>query len=315
MLSCCAYGMPEAWDSLWLPGYPPAMNVSPSQEVALEVLCGFLENNDAPPMVLTGAGCSTQAGIPAYRDRRGDWAHPQPIQFAQFRRSGQSRQRYWARSFTGWPRFHAARPTPAHLALAWLAEQERIAPLVTQNVDRLHSRAGAREVVDLHGRLDRVRCLDCGIEMRRATLQTELEALNSTWSDSRVADGAPERPDGDRDVSVEAVARFRYVDCERCGGVLKPDVVFFGENVPAERLATARSRLANAGGLLVVGSSLMVLSGYRFVRDALAARKPVLILTQGRTRADGDGVVKLDYECGALLSALVQGLGGSVAPT
>ncbi|MEO0423463.1 MAG: NAD-dependent protein deacetylase [Pseudomonadota bacterium] len=291
------------------------MNATLSADAALGVLRDLLENAHSPPMVLTGAGCSTQAGIPAYRDRRGEWAHPQPIQFAQFRRSEASRRRYWARSFTGWPRFHAARPTPAHQALAWLAERGRVVPLVTQNVDRLHSRAGAEEVVDLHGRLDRVRCLDCGIEMHRATLQTHLEALNGTWSDSVVRDGATHRPDGDRDVSDEAVARFRYIDCERCGGILKPDVVFFGENVPAERLATARERLANAGGLLVVGSSLMVLSGYRFVREALAARKPVLILTQGRTRADDDGVVKLDHECGELLSALVRELGGgSSAP-
>ncbi|MEM9388437.1 MAG: NAD-dependent protein deacetylase [Pseudomonadota bacterium] len=263
-------------------------------------------------MVLTGAGCSTKAGISAYRNRLGDWAHPQPIQFAQFRASPKARQRYWARSFMGWPRFHIARPTLAHRALAWLATEGRVAPLVTQNVDRLHSRAGAERVVDLHGRLDRVRCLDCGFETHRASLQRKLEALNATWSDEDALSGAgaAERPDGDRDVSQGAVDRFRYLDCSRCGGVLKPDVVFFGENVPAERLETARERLANAGGLLVVGSSLMVLSGYRFVREALAANKPVLVLTQGRTRADDDAIVKLDHECGALLGALVGELGG-----
>lgn len=262
----------------------------------------------APPLVLTGAGCSTGSGIPAYRDRDGEWAHPQPIQYAQFRRSSQARQRYWARSYAGWPQFETARPSTAHRALAWLEEERYIGPVVTQNVDRLHSRAGASEVVDLHGRLDRVRCLECSNLIPRADLQEALTALNPDW----VANEGEQRPDGDREIGEKAVLEFRYPDCVRCGGMLKPDVVFFGENVPAPRLTTARQRLEAAGGLLVVGSSLMVLSGYRFVREALGADKPVLVLTQGRTRADADPIVKLDVECGAALGTLVDALGGDL---
>ncbi len=291
--------------------YAPAMILTDTDAPDVHALRRLLQA-ERPPMVLTGAGCSTESGIPAYRDRDGEWAHPRPIQFAQFRGSVEARRRYWARSFTGWPRFQAASPTRTHQALAWLEAQGWVGQVVTQNVDRLHSRAGAREVIDLHGRLDRVRCLDCGDVTSRADVQADLLALNPQWKDEQATPVAGTRPDGDRDVSAAAVARFRYVDCHRCGGMLKPDVVFFGENVPAQRLANARQRLDQAGGLLVVGSSLMVLSGYRFVREALAANKPVLVLTQGRTRADEDPITKVEHECGAALSALVGALGGGL---
>ncbi|MEO0972981.1 MAG: NAD-dependent protein deacetylase [Pseudomonadota bacterium] len=272
---------------------------------AIDALLG----RSVPPMVLTGAGCSTQAGIPAYRDRDGQWAHPRPVQFGEFRRSVQARRRYWARSFQGWPRFERAQPTVTHRALVALERGGFVGETVTQNVDRLHSQAGAKGVIDLHGRLDTVLCLECQERQSRAAIQDQLLALNPGADALSDGGASAVRPDGDRDVSAEAVAAFRYADCQRCGGILKPDVVFFGENVPAARAQAARERLATASGLFVVGSSLMVLSGYRFVREAVAAGKPVVVLTRGRTRADDDPITRIDLESGELLSAVVESCG------
>ena len=248
--------------------------------------------------VLTGAGCSTRSGIPDYRDDSGNWKHRRPMYFAEFTQSAAARQRYWARSYVGWRRVAAARPNAAHAALAHLEEAGRVSALVTQNVDGLHRRAGSRNVIDLHGVLQRVRCLDCGAVTRRDALQEQLAALNAGWQAAQAALA----PDGDARLADADVLDFTVADCEECGGMLKPDVVFFGEAVPAERVAEARERVLAADALLVVGSSLMVLSGFRFARMACDAGLPLVILNRGITRADAIATHKLAGDCGELLA-------------
>lgn len=249
--------------------------------------------------VLTGAGCSTGSGIPDYRDESGNWKHRQPMHFAEFTATAAARQRYWARSFAGWRRIAGARPNAAHTALARLEEHGRVTAVITQNVDGLHRRAGSNDVIDLHGVLDRVRCLDCAAVTRRDALQRRLEALNTSW---RAAPAAL-APDGDARLADADVLEFVIADCEDCGGILKPDVVFFGESVPAQRVAAASERVLGAEALLVVGSSLMVLSGFRFARLASEAGLPVAVLNRGVTRADSFASHKLAGDCGELLAA------------
>jgi NAD-dependent SIR2 family protein deacetylase len=247
-------------------------------------------------LVLTGAGCSAPSGIPDYRDAAGAWKHSQPMTFAEFTRSEAARKRYWAGSLRGWPRVRDARPNPAHAALARLEAQGRVVRLVTQNVDGLHQRGGSRRVLDLHGRLDTVECLECGAQFRRDDVQALLLAWNPRFRAS--LDAA--RPDGDAAVP-DALADFRVPDCRECGGVLKPQVVFFGECVPRARVDEAFAALEQADALLVVGSSLMVYSGYRFVLAAQAQARPVAVLSLGRTRADGAIALKVVGDCTTLL--------------
>jgi NAD-dependent SIR2 family protein deacetylase len=251
--------------------------------------------------VLTGAGCSTASGIPAYRDESGAWKHKPPVQFQDFITSFATRQRYWARSMVGWARVAAASPTMAHRALATLEKTGAVAALITQNVDGLHQKAGSDAVIDLHGRLDTVRCLQCGASMSRASIQHELVARNPRWA-ARVGQ---EAPDGDARVegSFEDV---RVPDCETCGGVLKPDVVFFGENVPKARVADAYAALGQSDGVLVVGSSLMVFSGYRFCLAAVEMGKPIVLVNRGKTRADELAQLKIEGDCGDVLSDLLE---------
>lgn len=251
-------------------------------------------------LVLTGAGCSTGAGIPDYRDANGEWKRSAPMQYQLFVSDRRARQRYWARSMIGWRAMSQATPTSAHRALARLESAGRIALLVTQNVDGLHDLAGSRGVVDLHGRIDTVCCLGCGTRSPRLALQQELSQRNPEWArlDARSA------PDGDADLEHQDFAQFDVPACAACDGMLKPDVVFFGESVPRERVAAVRTALANADALLVAGSSLMVYSGYRFVEDAVAAKKPVAVVNIGRTRADAVLSLKVDHEVGAALDAL-----------
>lgn len=259
--------------------------------------------------VLSGAGVSTASGIPDYRDRDGNWKHARPVQYRDFISQAPVRRRYWARSFAGWRRIGDARPNAAHRSLATLEEGGYVDTIVTQNVDGLHGRAGSRRVIDLHGRLDRVTCLDCGAGGARERWQQRLAAANPGW-DGAVAEW---RPDGDVEFAAADVEAFRVPGCEVCGGLVKPDVVFFGESVPPGRVADATAAVSRAGGLLVVGSSLMVYSGLRFVRQAAALGKPVAILNQGVTRADDEVCIKVDADCGSTLAAMIAALPGDRA--
>ena len=262
-------------------------------------------------VVLTGAGCSTESGIPDYRSPGGAWSRHKPIQYAAFVRSEEVRRFYWARSFRGWPRFAAARPNAAHRALAELDRAGRAELLITQNVDDLHQEAGSRRLVQLHGRNRLVVCLECGMEFARAGVQERLAALNSEWLRDAPwaqlrADEADFAPDGDADVTRETVAGFRAPPCERCGGVLKPAVVFFGESVPPQKVAVAMERVDAADALLVAGSSLTVWSGFRFVRRAAERGIPVAIVNIGPTRGDALAAIKVEGRCGAVLSEAVK---------
>ncbi|HWA74192.1 MAG TPA: NAD-dependent protein deacetylase [Polyangiaceae bacterium] len=254
--------------------------------------------------VLTGAGVSTESGIPDYRDEQGAWKLRPPIQYKEFTHSAARRQRYWSRSVLGWARMRSARPNPAHQTLASLEAHGLLALLVTQNVDGLHQAAGARNVVDLHGRIDQVVCLDCGRRSPREALQQRLADLNP-GSLTRAASIAP---DGDADPGDADTRDFRVAACEHCGGVLKPDVVFFGEHVPAERVKRAFEALEGARSLLVVGSSLMVFSGYRFARAAAQKQLPIGIVNRGRTRADELSTVKIEASAGEFLPELERAL-------
>ena len=252
--------------------------------------------------VLTGAGCSTDSGIPDYRDAEGGWKRAQPVQFRAFMDEEATRQRYWARSLVGWRRFRRARPNDAHRALAALEQRGGVALLVTQNVDRLHQAAGSTNVVDLHGRLDLVRCMGCERRMPREELQQQLLTRNPAWIDLDARDA----PDGDADLEGLDFSTFEVPVCVSCGGLLKPDVVFYGESVPRERVEVAMQGDRDADAMLVVGSSLMVFSGYRFAREAAAAGKPVASLNLGRTRADDLFSLKVAQPCGTALAFLLE---------
>jgi NAD-dependent SIR2 family protein deacetylase len=255
--------------------------------------------------VLTGAGCSTESGIPAYRDAVGAWQHKAPIQFNDFVRSDAVRRRYWARSFIGYQRLRHALPNDAHRALARFQRLglERI--LVTQNVDGLHEKAGSQGVIDLHGRIASVECLGCRSCMERDELQLRLLDQNP-WL-SRVS-GTWSAPDGDAQLDDEAYQNLDVPTCGSCAGILKPAVVFFGEAVPAQRIAAAYQALAESDALLVIGSSLMVFSGYRFVRRAADAGKPIVVINRGVTRADPLATLKVEGACSALLDGAVRSL-------
>jgi NAD-dependent SIR2 family protein deacetylase len=248
-------------------------------------------------VALTGAGCSTASGIPDYRDEQGEWKRRPPVMIQAFRAEQTTYRRYWARAYAGWPRFTAAGPGAAHRAFAAWEASGTLSGLVTQNVDGLHQRAGSRDVIDLHGRLEMVICLGCGDRTSRAALQTVMAGANAAWlAAARTA------PDGDADIDAAAIASFAAPRCARCGGLLKPDVVFFGENVPAERVERARDALARADGLLVAGSSLMVYSGFRFVRFAHDAGLPIAIVNRGRTRGDDLAELKIEGDVGTALT-------------
>lgn len=260
-------------------------------------------------LVLTGAGLSTDSGIPDYR---GPGSPPRtPMTFQEFIASPTNRQRYWARSHVGWARMGGAEPNAGHLALVELERRGLLAGLITQNVDGLHQRADHEDVVDLHGRIDRVVCLDCGTRSHRADLQARLDALNPGWS----AQDVVLAPDGD--VLLEDTHAFVVADCERCEGRLKPDVVFFGESVAKDLVAHCFALTEQARALLVVGSSLHVMSGLRFVRRAAAIGTPVAIVNRGTTRGDPLADVRLDAGCTptfeALLAAIPQGLSSADA--
>lgn len=259
-------------------------------------LASFLQRNRRVTVV-SGAGVSTASGIPDYRDRDGNWKHAQPVQYGDFIGSEATRRRYWARSYTGWSTIWQAEPNAAHHALARLESSGTVDTLITQNVDGLHRRAGSRSVIDLHGRLQRVRCMDCDKISSRAVWQRRLADSNPAWR----ANVAGLAPDGDAHLRDADTGTFNVPDCDSCGGMIKPDVVFFGENVPKPRVESAYEATRRADALLVVGSSLMVFSGFRFARHAHEHGKPIAIVNRGRTRADDLAVLKIDADCGAVL--------------
>jgi NAD-dependent SIR2 family protein deacetylase len=271
------------------------------QAMEKDALREFVERHSRL-FVLTGAGCSTDSGIPDYRDAEGGWKRAQPVQFRAFMDEPLTRKRYWARSLVGWRRFGRARPNDAHRALAALEQQGRVGLLVTQNVDRLHQAAGSVAVVDLHGRLDTVRCMSCEQCVPRELLQQELLARNPDWVDL----DAREAPDGDADLHGLDFSSFEVPSCEVCGGLLKPDVVFYGESVPRERVDIAMRAVREADAMLVVGTSLMVYSGYRFAKEAASAGKPIATVNLGRTRADDLMSLKVTQSCGVALNFLLE---------
>lgn len=254
-------------------------------------------------LVLSGAGISASAGIPTYRDAQGQWLGARPITHREFLTDPTRRQRYWARSALGWPAVAQARPGPAHLALARLEAAGRIGLLVTQNVDRLHQRAGSARVVDLHGRLDRAGCLSCGTTVARELLQQWLMRANPQLAGLRAE--AP-RPDGDADIPDTVAAAMQIPACTHCNGVLMPDVVFFGGSIPPLRVAQCMEALARADALLVVGSSLQVYSGFRFCRRAAQLGKPIALLNPGKSRADALASLRLQASAEIALPAAVE---------
>ncbi len=247
--------------------------------------------------VLTGAGCSTASGIPDYRDTNGDWKRTPPMRLQDFTAAHAARQRYWARSAIGWRQFSAVKPNAAHFALATLERTGRLCGLITQNVDGLHRSAGSQNVIELHGRIDLVVCLQCQTRISRVDFQCRLERLNPGWSDLR----AVLAPDGDALLEDADFSAFRIPQCEQCSGILKPDVVFFGEAVPHQRVSAALRCIAGSDLLLVAGSSLMVYSGYRFIRAAREHGIAVLIVNLGRTRADAEADLKISADCAEVL--------------
>lgn len=248
--------------------------------------------------VITGAGLSTDSGIPDYRGAGRVARHP--MQFDAFVASIDARKRYWARSYVGWSRIAQAEPNAGHFALAEAQSNGRIGTIITQNVDRLHQRAGATDVIELHGRLDQVRCLGCGLEMSRVDMDGLLEAINP---DVRKDLSIEFSPDGDAE--IEATGSFVVPDCPACGGMLKPDVVFFGESVPSSRVEACFSVIESADALLVAGSSLAVNSGMRFAKAAHRAGKPIVIVNIGPTKADSLAIAKIEANTSAVLSGLL----------
>ncbi|NBE94230.1 NAD-dependent protein deacetylase [Nonomuraea sp. KC401] len=254
--------------------------------------------------VLSGAGLSTESGIPDYRGPTGRSRRAEPMTYQKFVGSAEARRRYWARSHVGWRQIGDARPNAGHLAVAELERRGLLSGIVTQNVDGLHQAAGARRVIELHGGLDRVVCLSCRERTSRAELERRLREANAGWA----ASGAI-NPDGDAVLTDAQVSGFRVVDCTGCGGLLKPDVIFFGENVPRTRVDECFGLVAGARALLVLGSSLKVRSGLRFVTRAAELGIPIAIVNQGPTGGDADAALTVDAPLGLTLSGLTAQLG------
>lgn len=266
-------------------------------ERAGQLLADFIRKHPRL-LILTGAGVSTDSGIPDYRDGDGAWKRKQPVQHQAFMDSYETRQRYWGRSLIGWPVMRNASPNPSHHHISDLELLNHSSLVVTQNVDRLHQKAGTRAVTDLHGRADEVICMTCGYRCPRDEVHDRCAELNPGYGQYR----AETAPDGDADLEVD-FNDFRPADCPKCDGILKPDVVFFGDYVPKERVYSALDVLKASDGLLVVGSSLMVYSGFRFCRYAKEWDKPIATLNLGRTRAEPLADLKLNARIGETLKA------------
>ncbi|MBW9214201.1 NAD-dependent protein deacetylase [Mumia sp. zg.B53] len=265
-----------------------------TEQPALDEVRALLDGRRV--VALTGAGISTDSGIPDYR---GPGSAPrQPMTYQEFVASPQAQQRYWARAHIGWRHMTGAEPNAGHHALVALEQAGMVSAVITQNVDGLHEAAGQRELVALHGRIADVVCLGCGARSPRAELHERLDVLNPGYGDGAYAIA----PDGD--AVLEETSTFRVAPCLRCGGILKPDVVFFGESVPKPRVERCRALVDAADAVLVVGSSLQVMSGLRFVRQAAKAGKPVVIVNRGATRGDDLATLKLDAGCAETLVPL-----------
>ncbi|MGY3334424.1 NAD-dependent SIR2 family protein deacetylase [Streptomyces filamentosus] len=255
-------------------------------------------------LVLSGAGISTESGIPDYRGEGGSLTRHTPMTYQDFTGGEPARRRYWARSHLGWRTFGRARPNEGHRAVAAFGRHGLLAGVITQNVDGLHQAAGSDGVVELHGSLDRVVCLDCGDVSARRELARRLEEANPGFDPVPAA----LNPDGDADLTDEQVAGFHVVPCVVCGGVLKPDVVFFGETVPAERVERCRELVRGARSVLVLGSSLTVMSGLRFVRQAAQAGTPVVIVNRDPTRGDKLAAARVALPLGQTLASVAERL-------
>ncbi len=278
-------------------------SVPPLASGGLAELTDLVRGGDV--VVLSGAGLSTESGIPDYRGPTGAARPSTPMTYQVFTGDAAARRRYWARSHVGWRVIDRARPNAGHRAVTALEDAGLVQGIVTQNVDGLHAAAGARGVVELHGNLDQVVCLSCGELSPRDRLQARLSAANRAFSAAALAIN----PDGDVELADVDLARFRVVDCERCAGVLKPDVVFFGETVPPDRVQRSFDLVDGARLLLVLGSSLAVMSGHRFVLRASRAGTPVAIVNQGSTRGDPHARLTLDAPLGEALGQLLGRLG------
>jgi NAD-dependent SIR2 family protein deacetylase len=268
-------------------------------EASLDAVAALLEQGDV--LVLSGAGLSTESGIPDYRGPTGSLRKSLPMTYQTFVRDPSARQRYWARSQLGWRLIARAEPNDGHRAVAALQARGALSGVVTQNVDGLHQAGGAADVVELHGNLEQVVCLGCSARFPRVELDERLQAANASWS----AVATAVNPDGDVMLDEAAVSSFRVVDCLACGGVLKPDVVFFGENVPKAKVHHCYELVERSRSMMVLGSSLAVMSGLRFVKRAAGLGRPVAIVNQGWTRGDEHAAVRLDAPLGTTLTALV----------
>lgn len=254
--------------------------------------------------VLTGAGVSTESGIPDYRGEGTRQRAKNPIDWRTFSASHAARARYWARSLAGWARFSAAKPNPGHVALAAMESAGRLTGLITQNVDRLHHAAGSEDVIELHGALAETRCVRCGEKVTRASVQSRMLADNPAFAD---LDVVKMLPDGDTALPDELVERFIPPTCLACGDFLRPDVVFFGENVPRPKVDRAMDMVDASDALLIVGTSLAVFSGYRFLLRAKDGGKPIAIVNVGPVRGEEAAAVRVEAKAGEVLEALARG--------
>jgi NAD-dependent SIR2 family protein deacetylase len=278
------------------------IELAPTQNTNANQLTALLRMG--PFAVMTGAGLSTASGIPAYRDQDGRWLHTKPIQHQEFLQSETVRRRYWARSFFGWPTVSKALPNAGHQALSQLEQMGLITKVITQNVDGLHQKAASLAVIELHGAIGQVRCLGCQQTFPRAEVQHWLDHANPHFDRTQLLN-LRTAPDGDAQLEDACYASFQTVSCPSCHGMLKPDVVFFGDNVPRDRVAEAAKAIEDAAALLVVGSSLIVYSGFRFADLAYRTGKPVFAINQGVTRADGFLTAKIEGDCSTALAQLL----------
>ncbi|WP_030760937.1 MULTISPECIES: NAD-dependent protein deacetylase [unclassified Streptomyces] len=281
----------------WTPTVEPLPGTTDPEPVADALRTGGV-------LVLSGAGLSTESGIPDYRGENGSLRRHTPMTFQEFTTSIHARRRYWARSHLGWRTFGRARPNAGHRAVAAFERRGLLSAVITQNVDGLHQAAGSTDVVELHGNLHRVVCLSCGVFSTRRELARRLEEANAGFDPG----AARLNPDGDADLTDEQVGDFVVMPCSECGGTLKPDVVFFGETVPQHRVERCRELVDSAISLLVLGSSLTVMSGLRFVRQAAQTGKPVVIVNRDPTRGDRHAAARVALPLGATLTALADGL-------